>query len=101
MAALSKANIDGKQAIRGVFNAAECVFMLMYDRPRLASGDVTFKPTVQRLFSADPSALRAATKSFEAFAEWVDACQNYRHESCVATEGKGRDNWQVVCHILN
>src|SRR6267378_1055621 len=29
MAALSQADIDGKQGIRGVFNAAECVFKLM------------------------------------------------------------------------
>lgn len=85
MAALSAAEIDGKQGIRGVFNAAECVFKLMYDRPRLAAGDVTqsLKPTVQQLFSSDPTALKAANKSVEAFADWVDACHNYRHEQGV------------------
>jgi hypothetical protein len=85
MAALSKADIDAKQGIRGVFNAAECVFKLMYDRPRLAAGDVTksLKPTMQRLCDADPTALKAANKSVEAFADWVDACHNYRHEQGV------------------
>jgi hypothetical protein len=85
MVALSQADIDGKQSIRGVFNATECVFKLMYDRPRLASGDVTksLKPTVQQLFGADPTALRAATKSVVAFSEWVDACHHYRHEQGV------------------
>jgi hypothetical protein len=64
MAALSGANIDGKQCIRGVFNAAECVFKLMYDRPRLAAGEVTksLKPTMQQQFSADTTALRAANR---------------------------------------
>jgi hypothetical protein len=85
MAALSKADIDSKQGIRGLFYAAECVFKLMYDRPRLAAGDVTksLKPTVQGLFGADPTALKAANKSVEAFADWVDACHNYRHEQGV------------------
>jgi hypothetical protein len=85
MAALSAANIDGKQGIRGVFAAAECVFKLMYDRSRLAAGDVrkSLKPTVHTLFSDDPTALRAATASIEAFADWVDACHNYRHEQGV------------------
>jgi hypothetical protein len=85
MAALSKADIDGKQGIRGLFYAAECVFKLMYDRPRLAAGDVikSLKPTVQGLYSADPTALKAANKSVEALADWVDACHNYRHEQGV------------------
>jgi hypothetical protein len=85
MAALAQAEPDGKQGIRGVFNAAECVFKLIYDRPRLAAGDVTksLKPTVQGLLSADLTALKAANKSVEAFADWVDACHNYRHEQGV------------------
>ena len=85
MAALSKADVDGKQGIRGVFYATECVFKLMYDRPRLAAGDLakSLRPTVQQLFSADPTALKAANKSVEALADWVDACHNYRHEQGV------------------
>jgi hypothetical protein len=85
MAALAQADPDGKQGVRGVFNAAECIFKLIYDRPRLAAGDVTksLKPTMQDLLSADPTALKAANKSVEAFADWVDACHNYRHEQGV------------------
>jgi hypothetical protein len=85
MAALSRVDIDPKQGIRGIFNSAECVFKLMYDRPRLAAGDATksLKPTVQQLFDADPTALRAANKSIESFADWVDACHHYRHEQGV------------------
>jgi hypothetical protein len=86
MAALSKATIDGKQGIRGVFNATECVFKLMYKQsPRLARGEVStyLKPTVKTVHAADPTALKTAVKSLEAFGAWVDACQNYRHEQGV------------------
>jgi hypothetical protein len=86
MAALSKATIDGKQGVRGVFNATECVFKLMYKQPpRLARGEVStyLKPTVKTVHAADPTALKAAVKSLEAFGVWVDACQNYRHEQGV------------------
>jgi hypothetical protein len=73
MAALSQANIDGKQGIRGVFNAAECVFKLMYQRaPKLASAGAigALQPTVQKLYGADATALRAANKSINAFGDW-------------------------------
>jgi hypothetical protein len=86
MAALSKAKIDGKQGIRGVFNATECVFKLMNRQSsRLAHGDANafLKPTMKTLLAADPTALKAAIKSVEAFGEWVDACHNYRHEQGV------------------
>jgi hypothetical protein len=86
MAALSKATIDGKQGVRGVFNATECVFKLMYKQPpRLARGEVStyLKPTVKTVHAADPTALKAAVKSLEAFGVWVDACQNDRHEQGV------------------
>lgn len=86
MAALSTANVDGKQGIRGVFNSVECVYKLMSPRAaKLASADAvgSLQQMAQRLYSGNPTALRAANKSINAFGDWIDACHNYRHEEGV------------------
>jgi hypothetical protein len=82
MEALSKADIDGKQGIRGVFDAVECVYKLMFSKaPKLDAADAvrSLLPEVQRIYASNPTAARAATKSINALADWVNACHNYRH----------------------
>ena len=37
----------------------------------------------QKIYGANPTALRAAGKVINAFGDWVDACHNYRHEEGV------------------
>jgi hypothetical protein len=86
MAALSRADIDGKQGIRGVFNSVECVYKLMHPRAsKLAAADAikSLQATVQTLYVANPTALRAANKAVNAFGDWIEACHNYRHEEGV------------------
>ncbi|MCK1337155.1 hypothetical protein IVB38_14235 [Bradyrhizobium sp. 38] len=83
MAALSNAVPDGKEAIRGVFGAAECLYRLIFARAaKLTSADATraLGAAAQSLYASDPVAQRTASKMVNAFADWVDACHNYRHE---------------------
>jgi hypothetical protein len=52
MAALAAAPPDGKGAIRGVFGAAEAVFRLITDAPRLGRTELTgLSPILQRLYA--------------------------------------------------
>ncbi|SFH94109.1 hypothetical protein [Bradyrhizobium sp. cf659] len=86
MAALSKANPDGKEGIRGVFGAAECIYKLMFPKAaRLTAADASksLQTSAQSLYASDPVAQRAASKMVNSFADWVDACHNYRHEQGV------------------
>ncbi len=86
MAALSGSSIDGKQAVRSVFNAAECVFKLMNPRStKLTSAEAVrlLQATSQVIYASNPTAQRAANKMIHSFADWVDACHNYRHEEGV------------------
>jgi hypothetical protein len=86
MTALSGSSIDGKQAVRGVFNAAECVFRLMHPRStKLTSAEAVklLQTTAQVIYASNPTAQRAANKTVNSFADWVDACHNYRHEEGV------------------
>lgn len=84
MNALSGSAIaDGKEGIRGVFNAVECVYKLMNSKaPKLIAADAikTLQADVQKVYSANSTALRAANKAVNAFGDWIDACHNYRHE---------------------
>ena len=83
---LSGATPDGKQAIRGVFNAAEGVFKLMHPKAaKLVAADAikSLQTTVQSLYANNPTAQRAANKAVPAFGDWVDSCHNYRHEEGV------------------
>ncbi len=83
MKALSVATPDGKEAIRGVFNAVECVYRLIYSKAhKLTSADAIreLQALLQKLYSADPRALRAANPAVKGFGDWIDACHNYRHE---------------------
>lgn len=88
-ASLSKAydNLHGspvfaRDAIRHAFDAAENIFKMMTGKARLTAGDA--KGTLaafinQQVGSADPVAQRAAHQMLSSFADWVDACHNYRH----------------------
>jgi hypothetical protein len=86
MAALSSAEIDGKQGIRGIFNSVECVYKLMFPRAaKLTSADAigSLQPIVQTLYETNATAQRATNKSIQSFGDWIDACHNYRHEEGV------------------
>jgi hypothetical protein len=74
---------NGKDAWRAAFLAVEGLFRLMFSSAnQLNAGAVetNLAPVVQRLYSADPVALRAASKQLASFKDWVDASHNYRHE---------------------
>jgi hypothetical protein len=86
MNALAGSTVDGKEGIRGVFNAAECIYKLMNPKaPKLTSADAikTLQVDAQKVYRANPTAVRAAGKAINAFADWVDACHYYRHEQGV------------------
>ncbi len=75
MAALSGSSIDGKQAVRSVFNAAECVFKLMNPRStKLTSAEAVrlLQATSQVIYASNPTAQRAANKMIHSFADWAD-----------------------------
>lgn len=83
MSALSGATPDGKEAIRGVFGAAEALYRLVFTKaPKLTSADAAKNLGVatQSLYAGDAVAQRAASKIVSSFADWIDACHNYRHE---------------------
>jgi len=86
MNALSGSNVDGKEGIRGVFNAVECIYKLMNSKAsKLTSADAikNLQGEAQKVYGTNPTALRAANKAINAFGDWVDACHNYRHEEGV------------------
>ncbi|MCA1476760.1 hypothetical protein [Bradyrhizobium sp. NBAIM08] len=81
--ALSGAIPDGKEGIRGVFGAAESLYRLIFPKAsKLTSADASkqLQSAAQSMYSSDAVAQRAASKMVSAFADWVDACHNYRHE---------------------
>jgi hypothetical protein len=82
-AELSSQPPNGKEGWRAVFAAVEGLFRLMFPKaPQLHTGaiDTYLSPLVQRIYSADAAALRAANKQVASFKDWVEATHNYRHE---------------------
>jgi len=74
---------NGKDAWRAVFAAVEGLFRLMFpSATQLNAGAVetNLPRLIQKLYSSDPVALRAANKLLASFKDWVDASHNYRHE---------------------
>jgi len=74
---------NGKDAWRAVFASVEGLFRLMFPSAnQLNTGAVEthLSRLIQRLYGADPGALRAASKQMASFKDWVDASHNYRHE---------------------
>jgi hypothetical protein len=82
-AELSSQPPNGKEAWRAVFTAVEGLFRLMFPKaPQLHNGtiDSYLTPLVQRTYSDDAAALRAANKQIASRKDWVEATHNYRHE---------------------
>jgi hypothetical protein len=82
-AELSSEPPNGKEAWRAVFAAVEGLFRLMFPKaPQLhaATIDAHLVAFVQRIYSGDAVALRAAKLQAASFKDWVDASHNYRHE---------------------
>jgi hypothetical protein len=80
--ALSEVPPNGKAAIRGVFNAAEGLFRMMFPAPRLTVQFVEqhLRLLVQTIYSSDPAAVGASAKLISSFNDWIDAAHFYRHE---------------------
>lgn len=114
MSALSGVTPNGKEAIRGVFGAAESLYRLMFSKaPKLTAADATknLQVLVQSIYASDAVAQRAASKIVNSFADWVDACHHYRHEQGVeepsqppldlaielVSAGAGYVRWLATC----
>lgn len=81
MEAFSKAPPDGKNAIRGVFSAAENVFRLITGKDRLGAKEADdLGPITDKLYASDDTARHSARKMLASFKDWVDAAHFYRHE---------------------
>jgi hypothetical protein len=80
--ALAGSAPDGKRAIRGVFEANEIVFKLMFpDAQRLAGAQLGqyLTPHVESAYASAPAAASAAKDIARAFTGWVASAQWYRH----------------------
>jgi hypothetical protein len=80
---LTKANPDGKHAIRDIFEGVETAFKVTADtnkdltQPNIASW---LTPIVNRRFEgADAIAQGAAAQTLESLKDWTAACHKYRH----------------------
>jgi hypothetical protein len=72
-----------KEGWRAAFASAEGLFRLMFPRAsRLTADQVAqwLRPAVERLYSQDQTALRAALKQTDALSDWAASSHNYRHE---------------------
>ena len=64
---------DAKQAVRGVFNAAEGIFKLMHPKTTKLTSTEAVKlllATSQSIYGSNPTAQRAANKMINSFADW-------------------------------
>lgn len=80
--ALAAEHPNGKQAIRGVFEACEVVFKLMFPgAQRLAAPQLGqhLSPFVAEHYAGDRPAQQAADKLVQSFTDWVASAQFYRH----------------------
>lgn len=80
--ALSSRQADGKRSIRGMFEACEVVFKLMFPTAqRLAAPQLGqhLTPFITAHYVADRPAQQAADKLPQSFTDWVAAAQFYRH----------------------
>jgi hypothetical protein len=74
---------NGKDAWRAIFAAVEGLFRLMFpSATQLNAGGVetNLSGLIQKLYSSDPTALRAARGLLASLKDWVDASHFYRHE---------------------
>lgn len=76
-------SMDGRQAIRCVFDAVENVFKLTWRATHVNGAEIANKlrPAVERLFAGENEFLRANLKEVESFKAWVEAAHFYRHEA--------------------
>jgi hypothetical protein len=81
MEAFSKAPPNSKNAVRGVFSAAENVFKLITSKDRLGAKEADdLGPIIDKLYAADGTARHSARKMLASLKDWVDAAHFYRHE---------------------
>lgn len=80
--ALSATQADGKQAIRGIFEACEVTFKLMFPSARRVGAPEigsNLMPFVEQHYASDAPAQEAAKKLVQGFTNWVASAQFYRH----------------------
>lgn len=82
-AALTKTPMDGRAAIRAVFDAAENIFKQISKKDRLTRDFATAELSshIAIAYPDDSLATRSQGKTIRSFGEWVDAAHFYRHES--------------------
>jgi hypothetical protein len=82
MTALAGAPPDGKNGIRLTFAAVEGLFRLIIPpAQRLGAAELDgMVPLINRVYAADPTALRSSNKMINSMKDWTDAAHFYRHE---------------------
>lgn len=82
--ALMSQPLEGRQAIRSIFDALENLFKRMYSVNQLNGSAITkhLKADIDRVNQNGNSAAKTSSaKSVQGFKEWVDGCHPYRHAS--------------------
>jgi hypothetical protein len=82
-AALLDKDFNGRLAVRSIFDATENIFKLICPRMnQLNKQNITneLRPIILRVMADNPHEQRAAGKLVDAFANWVEAGHNYRHD---------------------
>jgi hypothetical protein len=88
---------DARAAIRGVFDAAETVFKLLFPQAsRLGDSEVRnlLKPLL--LASLTGAERHATGRVLEAFGDWVNACHQYRHAQGVEEPDPPSDQFALL-----
>lgn len=88
MTRLAAAPPQAKEAIRSLFGAVEGLFKLVSpNADRLGTKEAEELQTkFQKLYAADATAQRVASKVLAGFKDWIDAAHFYRHEQGAADE---------------
>jgi len=80
---MTKAQPDGKHAIRDAFEGVETVFKVATKTSKdltTAAIDALLRPVIDRRFpDNEPIAKGAAQQTLEALKDWTNACHKYRH----------------------
>jgi len=82
--ALLHSPMDGRGAIRGIFDVIENVFKQAFvGQTHVNNGALNskLKPMIENMFADDEQEKRVSIKLFDGFTNWVNAVHFYRHEA--------------------
>ncbi|MFL4471965.1 hypothetical protein ACERZ8_19550 [Tateyamaria armeniaca] len=74
--------MDGRSAVRGIFDAAENIFRIMFPTQNsLNSAAIrsVLQSSIQARFEGQSPEQQASLKTVRSFSEWIDAAHFYRH----------------------